>query len=477
MSLRASISKSIKWTGFASVFMAASQFLLYAILIRLMPPTEIALVALVFFVVQSGNILMEAAFGYNLLIDKYISPFFFQSLWSTNVVISICLAFICWLFGLLLSHFYENPELNALIQFGSLLIPISAIGMPSRVLLKRVLEFSLIAKIQLFGVILGFIITILLATYSWGAWAILFGYLIRTLAEHLAYLKYSPEGYLIRWQRPQISIFGNIRKGVYYATERGIDVFASQLDILVIGKVLGLEALGLYELAKRFLFRPANMMSDAIESVLLPVIAQRKDQQVLIFEKLSNIITSIISLPIFLVLLLNDEISVLLFGSTGQRVSPLFFLLAVALLVRIPRLPVDTLVLGAGKSKLWLHWKLISLPIIVLFILLGIRKDIEVFCYYFIALQLVLSLAAFFILIRPITSIHFLHYLLLFLQAIAPGAISFFLVLALEASYSHPLLSLGTFTILSIILSRMINPDFVKTLWMFFKTSSKMKLP
>lgn len=396
------IAQGIKWTSLSTIFSALNQFVLYAILTRLLNLDEFALIALIYFFTHTPLPVLEATLGYNLLIDEEISLPFFQKTWTLGISSSALIYLVLVLLSPFISAIYANSELSTLIIYGGLILPFFAFGMPYRVLLKRRFSFPLIAKIQLVANTFQFTLTLFLALKGWGCYSIIIGFVAKHIIENISYWLSLKRSYPLSFSNIFDFNWAELAKGFFLGIERIIEAFTSQADILIISYFIGLEALGIYDLSKRFLFKPANLLSDTLESVMLPVIAHHPEEKKSLYYELLTLISSILFPLFFVVLTAYLPITQILFSDNANAIAPIFYLMTIAIIIRIPRLAVDTLVLSQGKSQLWLKWRLIALPITIFFLLIGAQFDFLTLILHFIFLQLVLSCFSYLFLVHPL---------------------------------------------------------------------------
>ncbi len=105
--------------------------------------------------------------------------------------------------------------------------------------------------------------------------------------------------------------------GAYQMGEKSINYFNSQVDTILIGKLLGMEALGIYSIAKQLIMRPAQVINPIITKVTFPTMAKvQEDTERLkkIYLKTMNYLSSI-NFPIYAFLfVMAPDLVPLIFG-------------------------------------------------------------------------------------------------------------------------------------------------------------------
>ena len=475
MSLQAKIVKNITWTSLSALINSGGQLLILIYLVRLIAVEDFALMALVQFTGALSFPLLDALIGYSLLQSKQVSKPTFSALWVLSLGMACCFALVFWCLAPVAAWFYHSAQLDLYIQWGILALVAWGIGMPFRFFLQKTHAFRKIAIAQILGFLVYASFSVFLAIHEYGIWALLIAYLVRIGIENLLYLAQAwPQQSIALWQMNWSSL-RLIQKGKYFAVERIVDVFSSQIDTLLIGKLLGMQALGIYDLAKRFLYRPANILSDTIEAVLLPVFLELKNltQQKLLFQSMLNAICSII-MPLYCFLFISaDLVSQYIYGDQAAVIAPIFAYLTIVIVLRSPRLPLDTLALGLKASKTWLFWKLLNIPIFVLSIVLGSTYDLEGLVIALIGLQFIQLVAAYFFLIRPLIGLSFFGFQKIvtrpLLLSIALTSLFFFLKTPINGSLFYFSLSLLFGAVFYLGISYYTNPSFLQLLSTFLQ--------
>jgi len=143
--------------------------------------------------------------------------------------------------------------------------------------------------------------------------------------------------------------------------ERTINYFSSEIDTLLIGKLLDTQALGLYSVAKQLTTRPFDIINPIVTRVTFPVMAKVQDniERVKdIYLKTINYLSSI-NFPIAAVIfILAEEITQLFLGEKWLAAVPIIKILAIWAAIRSTSSPVGTLLMAVGKFRLAFYWNL-----------------------------------------------------------------------------------------------------------------------
>lgn len=167
--------------------------------------------------------------------------------WTLLVARGALLAALLALAAPWVADFFDEPRAAPLLRALAMLPLLRALQSIGLVQLQRALEHRLLFRLQLVSTIAELVTTICLALWLRSAWALATGLLVGAAAQAIL-------SYLVHPHRPRLSIdraeaTALSRFGRWVFLGHVLMFAATRADNVVIGKMLGLEALGLYVLA------------------------------------------------------------------------------------------------------------------------------------------------------------------------------------------------------------------------------------
>jgi len=268
--------------------------------------------------------------------------------------------------GPMLAGWYGRPALAGLLLLMSASLLVTPFGAMHGGLLVRAMRFEYIAQIEVLSW-LGSSATVAgLAWAGWGAWAMAAGFLVRNvLATFLVRLFFNYSGLppILPLPDPPESdppgtptaVSPLLRFGFYDLASRWADFLANYLDKLIVGKWLGAEALGYYNMAFTFLVLPTGRLGYIINRTAFPIYARLQGEHAQIqsfFERAGRDLVLLL-FPVYMGLaLFAREIVLLFFGENWLAAVPLFIAFGVAGLVRSMAAPFPELLKGLGRPRL-----------------------------------------------------------------------------------------------------------------------------
>ncbi len=161
---------------------------------------------------------------------------------------------------------------------------IQPFGQQFMVLWQKELRFKEIARIDIINKFITLIVTVWFAYAGYGVYSLVYGAIAGSIVQtaqfiELGFKKHKPR---LIFKLSDIKEFLNF--GAYQMGERTINYFNYQLDTILIGKLLGMEALGIYNIAKSLIMKPAMVFNPIITKVTFPAMAKIQDDIVRLKE-------------------------------------------------------------------------------------------------------------------------------------------------------------------------------------------------
>jgi len=374
MSLRQTFFAGFRWTSLSAIVSFLLAMAQIAVLARFLAKADFAWVALAGIFVNAGAELQKSGINAAIVQRQETSQPTLNTLFWVNIGIGAVLFIFLVLLAPLLALAYGSQVLTPItILFGSLFL-IKALSVQYKALLQKNLRFRAISIAEMLGSVVGFAVACWLAVRGLGAYALVAGYLSRHAVEGLIEILSGFKYFKIRFKfdleliKPYLSFSG------YHLAERIVTQIGSQIDLLLIGKLLGADALGVYDIFKRILVRPFNLINDTLEKIAFPVLSQLQSklaqQKRLFFQLLSHLTT--VNLFLVIALIIGAEPLVEFYLGDDWTEHVLIFQLICGFCVFHYLLnPVDVLLLAQGKIRQWFFANLLLLPAQAIALLIG----------------------------------------------------------------------------------------------------------
>src|SRR5690606_27938592 len=159
--------------------------------------------------------------------------------------------------------------------------PISALGVVPDGMLQREMRFAWLAVSDVISYALGYgAVGVTLALLGAGAWSLVLASLAQTVALTVILLLASPHP--LRPLLDRRAARELLDYGGGYTLARAFNYVALNGDNVVVGRFLGVAALGIYSRSFQLLTLPVNVVANVVEQVLFPLMARvRHDDRLL----------------------------------------------------------------------------------------------------------------------------------------------------------------------------------------------------
>ena len=397
------------------------------ILVRHIPQSDFGLMAICTLVISYLAILSQFGLPIAIVQEKKIN----QTQNTSSLFLLTIGSCLCYLLLILssgfIADFFSMPAVRSLFIVIGLTLVFDAMGAIFLSHLKRQIAFNKIQKSNMLAAVSYAIVSITMAINNYDIYALIWGFTISNLLKNLSYF-YFAQTYVKLGSSYKISSLKELLAfGKYQLANRFTANFTFRLDVLIIGKFLGAEPLGVYEVMKNLLTKPQTLITPILTEISLPVISKIREQK----EKVTQIyhgqllLIYCIVAPIYICLLLNHKTIILYYlGQNWVQYSYVFVVLSVFYLIRISGVPVGSLLLGFGKSKHLFIWN-IAISIITATALILYSVSLNVIILILCILQLSFIIPNYIINVKPYLEDDFLKYIRNVICPIIPGALSF----------------------------------------------------
>ena len=403
MELKQKAISGVKWVTVSTIVNNLLQLALISILARFLSPTDFGLMALVNVVIEFSSYFIDAGFS-NIIIQKQdINRRQLSSIYWLSILTGVVIYLIIFFLSPSLSAFYKETELEPLLKFVAVTFLIIPFGQQHKSLFQKELKFDTIALIEIISRVVSFIVGVLAAIKGLGVYSLALMVLANSIVSTILLLYKGMKSYKPSFIFSHTEIKKFYSFGFYQLGERTLNYFASQLDTIIIGKLLGADKLGIYTIAKNLIMKPAQIINPIVTKVAFPTMAKVQSD----IESLKRIYLntiqylSSVNFPIhFGIAILAEPLTIILFGAKWYDAIILVKVLAFFGMIRSIYNPVGSLLLARGRADLGFFWNVYSSIISSALILLGSLWGLLGISFAQIAALIVLSIPFYLMLIK-----------------------------------------------------------------------------
>lgn len=434
MSLKQKAISGIRWNTISTIVSNILQLLQLSILTRLLDPSVFGLKALILVVIGFSQAFLDMGISNAIIHNQSITHRQLSTLYWVNVIAGFSVFMVVSAVSPLISFFYNKPQLTQLIILTSLTFLIQSFGQQFMVLWQKEMRYKEIAMIDISSKFVSLIISIVFAYLGHGVYSLVYGIIISSIIQTILYLLLG-----LREHKPSFVFNLNEVKhflsfGAYQMGERTVNYFNYQIDTLLIGKLIGMEALGIYDIAKQLVLKPSFVINPIVSKVTFPLMSKVQNETTLlknIYLKTINYLASI-NFPIFIFLIIfSNEIVSIMFGEKWIGAVPVLRILSLWGAIRSTGNPVGSLMLAKGRAKLGFYWNLALFLLVPLCIYFGSYWGVFGICWVLVFVQLIFVIPNWYFLVKPLCSARFFEYnLQIFKPALIACISAIFMIIA-----------------------------------------------
>lgn len=321
-----------------------------AVLARLVSPEAFGLIGAALVVEGFSMLFTQMGVGPAIVQRKDLKEAHVSTGFTLTLLMGVSFMLILILLSPIISDFFRMKELVAVLYVISIVFLLQSLILVPRSLLQRELKFKLISIIEVTTYAIGYgIIGIILGVYNFGVWALVGAHLSQSILQVVLFN--IVQSFPKRLNLNFIALKELMYLGGGFTLAKIFNYLALQGDNIVIGRLLGATALGLYGRAYAFMVMPVSLFGSALDQALFPAMAKVQGDKVRLGKAyLKGVSTiTIIALPIgIFITILSPEIVGTLLGPQWDAVILPLQILSLGLLFRMSYKISDSLARATG---------------------------------------------------------------------------------------------------------------------------------
>jgi O-antigen/teichoic acid export membrane protein len=363
------------WQSFSVTGYAFLQLIILSILARLVSPAEFGILAIANMVSGFAMLFAQMGMGPAVVQRQLVEERHTTTASTIAILLGLGCAVILWVIAPAVAVFFDAPESQNVLRAVGFSFLFNGLGAIPHALMQKQMCFKSLMQVQLSAYFFGYaVIAIPLALLGYGVWSLVIGILTTALINSLLAIIVS------KW-RVRFGVDASALKELLGygggATIMKVFSYSSyQVDYIVIGRLLGVELLGLYERAFSLMLLPGRYLGDVLDKVLFPAMSQIQDDKQRLSKvylrglELSNLLLFPVS--VLMVIWANDIVGLFLGQQWSAVVFP-FQLLAIGISLRIIGRMSESLIYSSGRVYTGSAIKLGYFLLVLLFSWFGAR--------------------------------------------------------------------------------------------------------
>ncbi|HVU89488.1 MAG TPA: lipopolysaccharide biosynthesis protein [Pirellulales bacterium] len=350
--LREAVRHGSRRTLFAQLASHLISLIVLASLYHLIAPGDFGLIGMALPVIMFLRVFTSLGMNVATVQSRDLTPALISRLFWLHVALGTATAVAAAAVAPAVAWFYREPQVRIVLVALAATSLASAVGLQHIALLERNLRLGSAAACRLAGQGIGGLLAIALAVAGWGVWALVIQQYVELLA--LAVLAWYLEPWRPSLSRGRETVKHTLRFGGYFTTTQIVLNLLANADKILVGFLLGREALGFYSQAYNVMTKPIVVLTTPLTSIMLPALSRAAhdppnySQIVLGFQRL----LAVASFPAGIgLMIVGRETMLALGGPQWVDAGPLLMILAATILVQGFINMAGTIFISAG------HWR------------------------------------------------------------------------------------------------------------------------
>ena len=433
------VVRGLGWTTASSVIRNLVNLLRLAILTRILDKADFGIVAIAFLFVSFTTLFLDMGISVGIIHRQTISNKEYSSLFWLNIIFGVVLTSGLYFLAPFLTSVYHSQDLTNVVQLISFTIAISALGTQQRTFCQKKTYFARLAIIEIIGGLVTLVVAVATALMGYGVYSLAYSTLAGSVVINLTHLVIG----LVKDSRLQFhfSIAETVpflKIGIYQVGSSILDFLTRELDVLIVSATLGLEFLGVYNIAKRIPTAIYSFIQPIVGKVFAPLLAEKQGDMAVLkssYMQLSKAL-SWVSFPTYLLIAaISSTVISLVFGMNYLDGVPVMMAFCFRYAFNGVNGVCGALQTATGRTDIGLIWTIYLILSTAVVYYVTSSVGIMLFLYGICFLTLVNTFMVWYIQFRPLVDVKLGEYLTIYTRSFI---IAFVLAVAVYAVCSRP---------------------------------------
>tara|TARA_R110001599_G_scaffold185505_2_gene379774 strand:- start:1263 stop:2708 length:1446 start_codon:yes stop_codon:yes gene_type:complete len=382
MSLKQKAVNGFGWTVFEGVLSQGVLFIVGIILARLLTPKDFGIIGIISVFVAISSSFVEGGLGSALIRKPNVSDKDFNTVFYTNIFVSIFIYFLIYTFSFKIAEFFDESSLEKILKVSGLIVIINSFSIIHGAILTINLNFKIISIVNIIASSLSAIVALYMAYNGYGVWSLVMLSILRPLINCILLW------FLNSWKPSFVFAISSFKElfdfGYKMLVSNLINTLYQNIYYFLIGKFFSPVTLGYYTRANQFQAPFSVNITLAISRISFPILASFQNDNVQlrkVFRKFLRF-SALINFTILLSIAAIAKPLVLLTIGDKWETSILYLQILCIPGTFYPLQILNiSLITALGHSNLFLKLEIIKKLILVPLILLTAFFSIEIMLY------------------------------------------------------------------------------------------------
>jgi O-antigen/teichoic acid export membrane protein len=391
----ASNFSNTRWVALSQGARVVSQLVSMTVLARLLAPDAYGLMALAAIVTNLAYLFRDMGTGAALIQASAVSPKMASTVHLTNLALGLLIGLAIACAAPLMAQLFHEPQLTAVLLLLAVVFPVTGAGVVHQALLERESKFAVVAGAEIAAALAGLAAALLLAWRGAGVFSLVAQMIVSTVVSTTIIVLRSSFRPGRHWD---LGEFKSIARFSGNLSLFNVVLYVSRnADSMVVGRILGTAALGVYSMAYRLMLFPLQNMTFVVARVLFPVMSRKQEStaEVAALYLRSLAFIAFLTAPLMAGLFaLREPFVQVMLGARWQASVTLLGWLAPVGFIQSLVSSTGTVLMARGSTDLMLRLGLVGAALQVGAVVFGARWGIEGVAAAYLAANLVNAVPA-----------------------------------------------------------------------------------
>jgi len=266
--LRLRVLSGLRWTASLRFLGQVLTWFVTILVMRKLSPQDYGLMGMAGVAIVYLTSINELGLGAAIVQKTSIDDKLISQIFGLLIIINMGLYLLCFVSAPLIASFFNESRLVPLIRTMGIQFIIASFTIIPQSLIDREMLFRQKAIVEFVSAVAGSLTALYLALTGWGVWSLVLGAISLNVFRTIGLNFVRPYLHLPSLSLARLSQI--ISFGGYVTVSRLLWLFYSQADMLIIGKFLGKQLLGFYNVAITLAYLPMERASGIINQVAFP---------------------------------------------------------------------------------------------------------------------------------------------------------------------------------------------------------------
>jgi O-antigen/teichoic acid export membrane protein len=273
--LRTRVLSGLGWSAASQMLGQALQFGITVVLAHLLRPKEYGLLAMVLVLTEFAAVFSDLSLGASIIQKQDVSARHLNSVFWLNIGVGGLFTLLFCLAAPLVALFYGEPSLRLLTMAVAINFPLTSLNVVQIALLDKSLNFRTRFWVNTISISVAGAVALSLALAGAGVWSLVAQSLVTSLVGTAVIWRLSA------WRPSRSFDLSAVKELMQFSKHLVgfgvVNYWGRNIDKLVIGRVAGSAALGIYGLASRLMQLPLTNVTNITSSVMFPALSTMQE--------------------------------------------------------------------------------------------------------------------------------------------------------------------------------------------------------